>query len=50
MFLLFEVKIMTFSFKSLSSIMISSFKSIIRLIDDDKLIDVKKWAKNNKIN
>jgi len=50
MFLLSEIKIIIFSFKSLSSAMISSFKFIMKLIDNDKSINVEKQAKNDKIN
>jgi len=49
-FLLSEVKTMTFSFKSLLSAMISSFKSIMRLIDDNESVDIEKQAENDEIN
>ncbi len=48
-FLLLKVKIMTFSFKLLLNAMISSFESIIRLIDDNELVNIEKWAENNEI-
>jgi len=45
-----KVKIMTFSSESSSSAMISSSESIMRLINDDESVNVKKQAENNKIN
>ncbi len=50
MFSLSEVKTMTFSSESSLSAMISSFKSIMRLIDDDESVDVEKQAENDEIN
>ncbi len=41
-FLLSEIKIMIFSSESLLSAMIFLFKFIIRLIDDDKSVNIEK--------